>query len=357
MKRIISAIILLMMLLSIIPVSAHAASTENMSFSFEISVDGKQEKTVQTGDIITIVFFLNRTDSDGSYTMYAMQNEIRYDSRFFKLVEGSAIVSRDIRTSDIALRDRHREFYMNYVSMGYGATWNAKQLIGSFQLQVIATQGVSLVTCEDTLVSHRDGMGSYDSVANMLTIKVSDKCLIEFHTDDGATPINAVNVKVGKKLPRPENPTREGYYFAGWYKDVDRTEKWDFDKDVVEENTTLYAKWSKNATDYDEYVPTHGGDLCKYIIFAALGLLLIILFIIIIILLLKKKVTFESNGGTPVKSVRVFKGKRINRPENPVRAGYSFVGWAKDEACTLPWFFGKDEVNDNITLYAKWKKD
>lgn len=359
MKKFISVIVLIMMLISVIPMSAGAENPDDMSFSFELSVDGKGnvEKKVKTGDVITIMFYLNRTDSDEAYTMYAMQNEIRYDSEFFELVEGSIqIGSKDIRTTDIALRDRHREFYMNYVSMGGGAKWNAESFIGFFQLKVIGTQGVSVITNEDALVSFKDGSGNYNKTVNKLTITISNKCVIKLDPKNGDEP-QEYEVKYGKKLPRPENPEKEGYYFAGWYKDIDCIEKWDFDKDVVDENTTLYAKWSRNEADFDAYVPPKDDGTPWGWLLIVLGIFLIIFIIIIIIILLTKKVTFESNGGSPVKSVRVFKGKKIARPENPTRVGYSFVGWAKDEACTMPWFFGKDEVTESMTLYAKWKKD
>ena len=47
----------------------------------------------------------------------------------------------------------------------------------------------------------------------------------------------------------PANPERSGYTFAGWYKDVDCTQAWDFSKDVVTGDMTLYAKWTKNAVN------------------------------------------------------------------------------------------------------------
>lgn len=40
------------------------------------------------------------------------------------------------------------------------------------------------------------------------------------------------------------NVTRDGKYsFLGWYKDVYRTELWDFDTDIIFEETDLYAGW------------------------------------------------------------------------------------------------------------------
>ncbi len=38
-------------------------------------------------------------------------------------------------------------------------------------------------------------------------------------------------------------PTREGYEFAGWYRDENYTIPWNIESDKVSESMTLYAKW------------------------------------------------------------------------------------------------------------------
>jgi uncharacterized repeat protein (TIGR02543 family) len=40
------------------------------------------------------------------------------------------------------------------------------------------------------------------------------------------------------------SPTRTGYTFAGWYKEPECINEWDFTNDRLTENTTLYAKWT-----------------------------------------------------------------------------------------------------------------
>lgn len=68
------------------------------------------------------------------------------------------------------------------------------------------------------------------------------------------------------------------------------------------------------------------------------------------------KITFNSNGGSTVKAVKVKANAKITKPANPTRKGYKFAGWYKDNKCTKKWDFAKDKVTKNITLYAKWKK-
>ena len=48
---------------------------------------------------------------------------------------------------------------------------------------------------------------------------------------------------MGGRVKKPTDPTREGYVLEGWYSDMDLQNEWNFDKDTVSGNMTLYAKW------------------------------------------------------------------------------------------------------------------
>ncbi len=52
--------------------------------------------------------------------------------------------------------------------------------------------------------------------------------------------IEPQTIEEGKKALRPEDPTREGYSFVGWY--LGDTE-WIFEENTVTENTEICAKW------------------------------------------------------------------------------------------------------------------
>ena len=54
-------------------------------------------------------------------------------------------------------------------------------------------------------------------------------------------------VAKNKMVSEPAAPTRDGYTFLGWY--TAEGEKWDFAKNVVTADMTLYAKWIKNAVN------------------------------------------------------------------------------------------------------------
>ena len=51
-------------------------------------------------------------------------------------------------------------------------------------------------------------------------------------------------VAKGSVIDRPDDPTRDGYAFGGWYKDEGLSTVFDFSA-PVNEDTTLYAKWSE----------------------------------------------------------------------------------------------------------------
>ena len=43
------------------------------------------------------------------------------------------------------------------------------------------------------------------------------------------------------------------------------------------------------------------------------------------------KVTFNTNGGDTIEPVEVEEGQRVKKPADPVRSGYTFIGWFTKE--------------------------
>jgi uncharacterized repeat protein (TIGR02543 family) len=59
----------------------------------------------------------------------------------------------------------------------------------------------------------------------------------------GGSAVSAQVIAVGGRAVSPPDPTKAGYVFGGWYKNVSFTLVYDFIAPVGEVAFTLYAKW------------------------------------------------------------------------------------------------------------------
>ncbi|NBK23070.1 MAG: hypothetical protein EOM68_13700 [Spirochaetia bacterium] len=70
---------------------------------------------------------------------------------------------------------------------------------------------------------------------------------VSFASNGGSSVSDLINQKYEAKVIKPNDPTKQGYSFAGWYKEAALTTAWDFASDTVEDMTTLYAKWTADS--------------------------------------------------------------------------------------------------------------
>lgn len=135
---------------------------------------------------------------------------------------------------------------------------------------------------------------------------------VTFDTQGGGS-ISSLTVPNGEKVTEPTKPLKDGYAFAGWYTEDSYTHIWDFEKEIVTHNITLYAKW----------------EVAEFI------------------------VTFDTKGGNSISPQPTARGAKTQRPLPPTRNGFVFDDWYTDEALTHVYDFNT-LVTQNITLYAKW---
>ena len=110
---------------------------------------------------------------------------------------------------------------------------------------------------------------------------------VTFKTN-GGTAVEKQIVKPGEKINEPVQLTRSGYTFDGWYKDVKLTEKWDFEKDTVSADLTLYAKWNRNTTPAT-------GDIGSPTLFIAGSTLSLTILCMLVFALLRKRQAASSD--------------------------------------------------------------
>ena len=137
--------------------------------------------------------------------------------------------------------------------------------------------------------------------AENITVKAQWKInqyTITFDTN-GGSEIAPITQDYGTEITAPDNPTRKGYTFKGWDKEIPET--------MPAENITVKAQWEIN-----QYT-----------------------------------ITFDTNGGSEIAPITQDYGTEINAPDNPTRKGYTFKGWDKEIPKTMP--------AENITITARWK--
>lgn len=96
------------------------------------------------------------------------------------------------------------------------------------------------------------------------------KYTITFYTNDGTTEKSTKVVNKGDKVVKPEDPTREGYTFDGWYNKKEDGKEYDFTKEVTSD-ISLYAYWSKIGDKTSEDVDKNSktGDILIFIAWTA----------------------------------------------------------------------------------------
>ena len=137
--------------------------------------------------------------------------------------------------------------------------------------------------------------------AENITVKAQweiNQYTITFDTN-GGSEIAPITQDYGTEITAPADPTRKGYTFKGWDKEIPET--------MPAENITVKAQWGIN-----QYT-----------------------------------ITFDTNGGSEIAPITQDYGTAITAPDNPTRKGYTFKGWDKEIPETMP--------AENITITARWK--
>ena len=115
----------------------------------------------------------------------------------------------------------------------------------------------------------------------------------------GGSEVPSITQDYGTAITPPAAPTRTGYTFAGWDREIPTT--------VPAEDMTLTAKWQVN-----QYT-----------------------------------ITFKPENGGQDIVIKQDYGTAITAPANPTKTGYTFAGWDKTIPTTMP--------AGNMTITAQWQ--
>lgn len=127
-------------------------------------------------------------------------------------------------------------------------------------LEIKSPIGGKIVASEDaSAIYEEDGT----TPAKNVVIGIAKKYTVIYNTNGGSAVAPVTGLSYGASVAKPaEDPTKEGYSFAGWYSDEACTKAWNFASGKVEDNLTLYAKWSKDPVyDVTGKVTEAGNDL------------------------------------------------------------------------------------------------
>ena len=115
----------------------------------------------------------------------------------------------------------------------------------------------------------------------------------------GGSEIAPITQDYGTAITVPADPTREGYTFIGWDREIPET--------MPAGNMTVTAQWEIN----------------------------------------RYTITFDAAGGSEIAPITQDYGTAIVSPADPTREGYTFIGWDREIPTTMP--------AENMTLKARWK--
>ena len=234
-----------------------AAAGSQRSYNLDLTVNGDYNAVVNVGDEITLQVKLERTDAgkSGSYALYAVQDEIIYDSSYFSLLESSKIVADGY---DFNLRDSGNGKCIIISRLSYepqGIVTPDSLVIATFRLKVLAGGGKAVeIISRNYKISTEDSTTTDTITSNNVNVTISSSSVpttyaVTFKGGPGATGMapTMASKAAGESFILPANTfTRKGYTFAGWY-DGTKTYAAGSTYTMPAHAVTFTAQWTKSA--------------------------------------------------------------------------------------------------------------
>ena len=200
----------------------------------------------------------------------------------------------------------------------------------------------------------------------------------------GGSQIKAQVIKMGGKAIKPDNPTRKGYSFVRWqyqgkkynfetpiYKDLLLKAIWEKQQDnkVLNSNYVITVRLDNEikTMEVDSLEDIHLDDLgfeekpgyvIKWYVDGKefddkISLTQKMVIVGKYEKVISYKVIFDSTGGSKISNQMVEDGKKVSKPKDPAREGFTFKGWYFNDKI----FDFNTNIKEDITLVAKWTKN
>ncbi len=225
--------------------SVTAFANGDITITYSITCDGEDDIVVSTGDTITVDYSIS---ADQSATISTIQNEIYYDDSFFEIDESSITATY----SDYSTANNQRlsgKWYVYFVT-ATTRTHQAEQLIGSFDLKVIATSGESTVSNTNNQ-AFALGTIAFGSASENLHVSIDEvqpqTFTIEFQ-DKSGNVTSTQEVSVGDTITLPDMEDDGNYTFNYWTIGGSSTTYQPGDTYVVTSDVTFYSSWSYSSS-------------------------------------------------------------------------------------------------------------
>lgn len=203
---------------------------------------------------------------------------------------------------------------------------------------------------------------------------------ITFNTNGGTT-VTAISANYMDVVTKPEDPTKVGYTFDGWYSDATWITPFVFTTMPVG-GATLHAKWIINTytitfivnggttilpmtADFESAITAPETTRVGYSFqgfytestfenlytFNKMGSSDITLYVKW--MPIQYSIQFISNGGSEVSTIYGIIDENVTKPTDPTKQGHTFMGWYTESEFTTLFVFNQMPV-DGAVLYAKW---
>jgi uncharacterized repeat protein (TIGR02543 family) len=206
---------------------------------------------------------------------------------------------------------------------------------------------------------------------------------ITFDSHRGST-VDSITDYEDTAVPKPENPEREGYTFAGWFSSAEGGTEYEWPHTLTA-NVTMHALWQdisrytiifnshegstvgmiteKEGTAVSKpgdptrehytfagwFSSAEGGTEYEWPHILTANVTMHARWTVIP----ERTITFDSHDGTPVDPVTNYVGTAVPQPEYPTRANYAFAGWfsSAEGGAEYEW---PHILTANVTMHARW---